>query len=294
METQEIEQINEWDEYKKISSMSNEDLLSMGCTHAQINEIRKFKYDDEIRKRAKLDNEVLRSYGYTSEEIVLLRQAASMKKIPENVMRDISTSTMTSILRYQSNGSRIEAGSTMYYVNMKFSWSWSRIPFFTIVDMVAVVFASSTGSQFTYYSRASDKVYCNLSPIYSNGSTNSQTVSWVYSTSKPNSISASFVLGLKDSNGNLTHFAYSGYGTFQLTNRSNKSRLYIDASYGHTTINITPSYSLSGSGLSIGIKFRLGMDEQHCTGYFYENFTISIAYVYHGTVFGKNGTGGTV
>jgi hypothetical protein len=27
METQEIEQINEWDEYKKISSMSNEDLL---------------------------------------------------------------------------------------------------------------------------------------------------------------------------------------------------------------------------------------------------------------------------
>ena len=101
----------------------------MGCTHAQINEIRKFKYDDEIRKRAKLDNEVLRSYGYTSEEIVLLRQAASMKKIPENVMRDISTSTMTSILRYQSNGSRIEAGSTMYYVNMKFSWSWSRIHF---------------------------------------------------------------------------------------------------------------------------------------------------------------------
>ena len=57
---------------------------------------------------------------------------------------------------------------------------------------------------------------------------------------------------------------------------------------------MTPNFSLefSKNPISCGIDFSFGMDEQHCTGYFYENFTIANNYIYHGTVYGKNNTGG--
>lgn len=285
--------INEWDEYKKVVSKTDKELLALGCTKEDIINIRNFDYEKEIRNRASLDDQTLRNYGYTDDEIVELRKAAAMDDIPENVIQSISTATMTSKLSYVSNGSRTENNAPMYYVNMKYSWSWSRIPFFRIVDMVAVVFASNTSNSFTYCVQPNNKVHANLISVHPSYSTYSQVEPWVYSTEKANSISAKFALALTDADGVITHFAYSGYGTFQLTNRSNAAMLYVDAAYGHTTINIVPNYSLSGSGVSLGIDFRLGMDEQHCTGYFYENFTIAKKYIYHGTVYGKNNTGGT-
>lgn len=135
-------------------------------------------------------------------------------------------------------------------------------------------------------------MHADLKALASGDTKEDQVVSWVYSSSKPNSISAKFYTCMKNSGGAVTHFAYSGYGFFQLTNRSKNARLYVDASYGHTTLNITPSYSLNGSGLDLSVDFCLGMDEQHCTGYYYENFTISRNYVYDGLVYGRNSTGG--
>ena len=286
--------INEWDEYNKIISMTDKELLNFGYTKQEIKEIRNFDYEKEIRYRATLDDKTLKAYGYTNKDIKELRQVATMDNIPDNVIKSISKSTLTSSLRYDSSGSRIEGNAPMYYVNLKYSWSWNRIPFFRIVDMVAIVFASSTSNSFTYYAKSNYKVHANLVALSSAYSNYNQEISWVYSTDKPNSISAKFSLGLNNVEGDLTHFAYSGYGYFQLTNRSNTSRLYIDACYGHTTVNVVPNYSLSGTGLSIGIDFRIGMDEQHCTGYFYEDFTIATNYIYHGTVYGKNNTGGSV
>ncbi len=294
--TEEIIVINEWDEYKRIVSMSDAELLAMGYTSDEVAEIRAFDYEEEIRKTAELDDETLITYGYTNEEILALRKAASMEEIPENVIQTISSSTMTTTLRYVSSGSRIEAGKTMYYVNMKFSWSWSRIPVFRLVDMVAIGYNSPSSSNFSYYATSNNKVHANLMKLGSGGDEYiQQTESWTYSVTKPNSISAEFMVGMKDSSGNLTHFAYSGYGTFQLTNRSNDAMLYIDAAYGHIIISIKPSYSVSYSGETsgaIGIEFTTGIDEQHCTGQFYEDFTISRNYIYHGTVYGKNNTGG--
>lgn len=285
--------INEWDEYKRIISKTDHELIELGYTKEEIVSIRNFDYEEEIRNRAALDNQTLQKYGYTNEEITVLRKAAAMDDIPENVIKSISTATMTSTLRYVSSGSRMENNATMYYVNMKFSWSWSRIPFFRIVDMVAVAFNSSAPYNFTYCVQPNNKVHADLIAVHPSASTYSQVEPWVYSTEKPNSISAKFALGFNDSDGNLTHFAYSGYGTFQLTNRSNTARLFVDAAYGHTTINITPNYSLSISGPSVGVDFKFGMDEQHCTGNFYEDFSISTNYIYHGTIYGKNNTGGT-
>lgn len=290
--TEEIIVINEWDEYKKIVSMSDAELLAMGYTSDEVAEIRAFDYEEEIRKTAELNDEILTAYGYTDEEIIALRKAAAMEEIPENVIQEISTATMISVLTYVSSGSRIESGKTMYYVNMKYSWQWDRIPFLRIIDIVAVAYNSSTSDQFTYYATSNNKVHANLQALAAGYTTRTQTKSWEYSVSKPNTISATFAIGVEDNDGVLTHFAYSGHGTFQLTNRSNNARLYVDASYGHSIVNLLPSFSVNLDGVDIGIDFDFGIDEQHCTGYFYEDFTISRNYIYNGAVYGKNTTGG--
>lgn len=95
--------INEWENYKKISSMNDNELLSKGYSEAQISKIRSFNYEEEIRFRANLPDEKLVLYGYTKEEIDELRAAAALKEIPESVMKSISTSTMTSSLKYLRN-----------------------------------------------------------------------------------------------------------------------------------------------------------------------------------------------
>lgn len=291
--TSESTTINEWDEYSKIISMSDKELSSLGYTANEVFEIRNFDYAKEIRSRAALDDQTLKLYGYTDSEITKLREVANMKEITDAAIQSISTATMTSSLSYVSSGSRKENNTTMYYVNFKFSWKWNKIPFFRIVDMAIIGFNSTSANSFTYCVQSNNKVHADLIAINSASSNITQTESWVYSTEKANSIYAKFALGITDKNNNLTHFARSGYGTFQLTSRSNKNRLYIDACYAHTTVNIVPSYSVSTSGVSIGIKPKTGMDPQHCTGYFYEDYTIAKNYIYHGTVYGKNNTGGT-
>lgn len=284
--------VSEWDEYTRITSMSDKELIKSGYTAEEIIEIRSFDYEKAIRDRAKLDYETLKRYGYTDSEIIELRQVASMKTIPEDVMRSISEATMTSELRYAGNGSYQDAGKTMYYIDLKFSWNWNRIPLFHLVDMVAVGFDSSTTKDFMYCVRSDRKVYANLISVNSSYSNISQVVEWEYSTSEANNISAEFAVALEDGNGNLTHFASSGYGLFRLTNRSNQAMLFVDACYGHSILDIDPDFSMSTSGSSIGINFGFGIDEQHCTGWFFEDYTVSTSYVYHGVVRGKNNTGG--
>ena len=285
--------INEWENYKKISSMNDNELLSKGYSEAQISKIRSFNYEEEIRFRANLPDEKLVLYGYTKEEIDELRAAAALKEIPESVMKSISTSTMTSSLKYLRNGSYSVLERPMYYVDLEYTWSWKRIPYFTVVDMVAVAFNSSGSESYVYTSVSGYNVRADLIAIESGYSNRTQVEPWVWDTSKANSVSASFAVAIKNNDRTITHFAYNGTGRLRLENRSNNGRLYIDAAYGHTTINIYPTYSLDLSGGSISLNFKIGMDEQHCAGVFLEDFTIRLADVYHGTIWGKNGTGGT-
>ena len=285
---------NEWDEYKKLVAKTNKELAECGYSEKQIAEIRNFDYSDEVRKRAKMDNNTLRRYGYTELEIIKLRDVAKMDIIPESTLKAISNSTMTTKLKYRSSGSKLEGTprKPMYFVNFRFSWKWNRIPFFTLLDLVAVCYSSKTSDDYSYRIQSGNNVKYTLQSLQNSNSNYPVTVSWNYSTTKANSISARVGLCLKDGNGNLTHFAYSGYGDFQLINRSNKARLHIDATYGHSTINITPDYSITTTGIGLGIKFKAGMDEQHCLGTFYEDFTINRADIMYGVIYGKNNTGG--
>lgn len=289
---EETSKISEWDIYHNLASKSDSELIEAGYTEETIEKIREFNFEDEIRNMANWETEVLISCGYTVEEIEELRAAAKLKKIPESTIKSISESTMTTKLEYIYNGFETEAGSPMYYVDLKFSWSWSRIPLFRASDMIAVAYKSYTSTGFTFKNISGNKVHANFKPLSSLYTTRTQAVSWDYASNNGDTISASFGTGLVDGSGNLTHFVNSGYGIFRLANRSSKARLSLDASYGHATVSINPSFSVDTTGATPSIDFGWGMDEQHCKGIYYEDFTVSRSYVYEGLVYGKGNTGG--
>ncbi|MCM1363624.1 MAG: hypothetical protein NC122_08670 [Faecalibacterium sp.] len=200
--------ISEWDEYQKIVSMTDQELKDVGYSEQQIDQIRNFDYEKEIKARAKLDDETLKAYGYTKTEIDELRKVAKMNDIPIDIMKTISNSTLTTKLNYISNGSRTEAGKTMYYVNMKFSWKWNKIPYFKGTDMIVVAFSSSTANAFTYYISSANKVTIYQESLLTNDAPIKKTIAWTQSTSQPNSINAKIDTAKVDANSNITHFVF--------------------------------------------------------------------------------------
>lgn len=279
------QKINEYDMYQLIIEKSDSELRDLGVSATDILYLRTFDYEDEIRERAKLSNEVLTTYGYTKKEIRDLKKAAELDTIPVSTMKVIATSTLTSYIKALNYGTVKENNQDVRYVDMEFKFEWKRVPFFCLIDLVAIGYSSDTGNKYMWKNVNGYNMKANLASL-SGGTQITQTVNWAYDVEKADSISAKFIVASKDGNGNYTHMCWSGVGKFRLTNRSLNSRLYIDAAYGHTTIQIVPTYSVNFNGVTAGIKFGIGMDEQHNCGYYYTNFKVDSGYNYIGNVYG--------
>ncbi len=281
-----INVINEYDNYISLVSKSDSQLKASGMTNEDINYIRNFNYEEEIRNRAKLSDETLKTYGYTKSEIKKLRSVAEMDNISTVALMSISTSTLTSYIQISKKGTLTEGGSTVRYVDLFYKFKWSRIPLFTLVDMVAIGFHSDTSTEYVYKQVSNYSFKAYLTTLLT-GVETQQTINWNYKLDNNiPSVNAKFALGVKNSNNELTQFCYIGSGTFRITNRDTTARLYVDTAYGHATINLVPTYSISltSKKVDIGIKFQFGMDEQHNRGYYYSNLTIDNSYIYEGDV----------
>lgn len=279
-----INVINEYDNYISLISKSDEQLKATGMADDDIKYIRDFNYEKEIKNRAKLTDEILKLYRYSDNEIKELREAAKLDKIPENIMKSISRSTLTSSIKISQKGIITEAGQNVRYVDFEYKFSWSRIPMMLFNDTVAIAFHSDNSSEYIYKKVNSYKFTANLTTLLS-GKIVTESVEWKYDGSKggPN-VSAKFPVGMKGADGIVTHMCYNGSGKFRVTNRDTNCRLFVDAVYAHTVITIAPSFSVSIKGPNIGINFKMGADEQHNTGWYYSNLTISKDYIYEGNV----------
>lgn len=205
--------------------------------------------------------------------------------ISAETMKSISISTLTSYIKVLNYGTIAEGDGNVRYVDLEFHFNWKRIPIFCITDMVAIGFSSDTANKYMFKKVNGYNSKYTLLPLANRNSFNMSS-EWNPGDDKPNSIAASLTLALKDSKGNLTHMCWSGTGKFRLTNRNFNSRLFVDAAYGHTTLNIVPDYSINANGLESHINFRVGMDEQHNCGYYYTNFKVDTSYAYEGNLYG--------
>lgn len=280
-----ITEYNEYEMYKKIASKTDAQLKAEGYSDENIEYIRDFDFEEEIRLRASLPYETLKTYGYTDSEIKELKEIKSTDTLAEIQKKSIARATLGSSIRIHKKGTLTENGKKVNYVDLKYMFKWKRIPMFLLSDIVVIAFNSGNSSQYAYKKVSS---YCMKAPltVLSNNKTSNQNISWKIDTKSGKAVSAKFAIGLKNMDGTMYSMCWGGTGYLRLTNPK-KARLYIDACYGHTTINIVPSFSVSTSGTaSIGISLRKGMDARHDTGYYYDNFKIDNSYVYEGVVIG--------
>lgn len=87
-----------------------------------------------------------------------------------------------------------------------------------------------------------------------------ETQPWDNENVTATSISKKFGLG-----SGAGYFMYSGYADFTLECTSGSvDEFYIDCSYGHSVVSISPSLTVSGSGLNLSTEFVGRVDEKHC------------------------------
>lgn len=280
--------INEYEYYQKIISMSDEELMKQGCSEQEIREIRNFSFEDEIRKRAALDDDTLHKYGYTDEEIDELRSFARKRSISNNDVARIAEATLTTSFSLRQQGTRVSAGVTFRYVDTLYTWQWNRIPFFVLNDMIAIYFGSDDANEYRYDKCCDGEVKYEVTEMFTG---NEKTYSTNWETKKENdgrTVHATIPLGIKNAGtGVLERFTYSGIAQLRIESRGLNNCLYIDAVYGHSQIQISPSFSLSPkNGADGAINFRIGMDEQHCCADFEPDFTLETGKRHMGNVSG--------
>lgn len=283
----EYNEYNEYEIYKSIVSKTNSELLAEGYTEENIKNIRKFDYEKEVKKRANLPNDMLKKYGYTENEIKELKAIAKLDNIPEANLMSIARATLGSSIRVKNVGTITENNKKVRYVDLQYTFKWKKIPIFTSTDLIVIAFDSNNSSKYSYKKVSGYNLKANMTDLSSGKVINKQTVNWIYDTSSNKAVSAKFPIAVTNLSGTVLQMCWDGIGVIRLTNPNTSSRLYIDACYGHTIINIVPSFSINITGTaSFGVSLRKGMDARHDCGLYYSNFKIDDSYIYDGVVIG--------
>lgn len=278
--------IDEYELYKSLISKTDNELLSEGYDKMEIDYIRNFDYEKEVMERANLSEDVLKSYGYSENEIRSLKEMSKSKTFSANVLKSISRNTLGSSIRVKKTGYLTENNKKIRYADLLYMFQWKRVPLFLLQDLVVIAFDSNNSSKFSYKKVSGYNLSADLTNLKTNKKLK-QTINWKYDTKSNKAVSAKFPIAIKNADGTVSDMCWSGSGYIRLTNASKSSRLYIDACYGHTTINIEPSFSINISGTSsIGVSFRKGMDSRHDCGLYYSDFSIDDSYIYYGVVKG--------
>ena len=228
--------------------MSDSELDAVALSESEIEMIRSNTIEEEILARKQLSDEMLAErYGYTYDDIAILR-AYNGEKLEENVALAAITGTLTI-----SKPTVLTATSTR--VGVKVVWSWDHSPVVCAIDVFAIywdpTFGSQSGNMRIDMSSSSHVVSYNINNTYCD-------YEWDITQVSPNSAAKS-TFDMLDQSGE----GWAEEGTL---------RLYFDATagsaalteidfifaYGHTILSVSPSVSFPASG---GISFGWTTDE---------------------------------
>ncbi len=126
-------QYSEYDYYTLITelqSYSDQELLDIGCTYDDIEQLRSISFQTALMERASLDEHILKNYGYTENEISLLKQV-SQGIMP---MDDMSLRALLA----DCTGKFTISGRSSTQWTFVYTWTWDKAPLFLGEDSVGV------------------------------------------------------------------------------------------------------------------------------------------------------------
>ena len=249
-ETVQTVEFNEYDEFKKIQSMSEEELLASGWTSQEIEEIKTFDFEKELKKR-EIEKVLL---GNSSRDISILSDELERDWSEEEISARAATINLVMGMSTVTNGGR---DWTLYY-----EWHWTDRPVFAMTDIfgiralgsvngtVAIPVVLEKSSNTTYY-------YWHGGGIAESKTVNYSRVDLNLAESKVE------LQGMKD---NLKTLARSGYGYIYFNNTVGMDRLTVCLQYGHSQLTTNPSLSASvgtdGASAGVGIDFSYGVSTE--------------------------------
>lgn len=173
---------SEFEVYQNAISHSNAELMKLGYTESEIDEIRSFSFEDAFLERAKLSEEELKGLGYTDEQIHILKEYNGEPiTATSEILRAAAQCTGKMTLMSAST-------SSIYY---GYSWEWSVMPSSDLGDIAVLSWVGvdpkgysvnvspvSRSGYLNYYSLKTNKLYTQtplslaLTPGFNGVSTN--------------------------------------------------------------------------------------------------------------------------
>lgn len=249
-QTVQIVEFNEYDEFKKIQSMSEEELINLGWTSQEIKEIKTFDFEEALKEREREEVAISNSPRSISELNNDLNRKWSEEEIRQ---RAASINLRMGISTVTNNGRDWK----LYY-----EWNWTAIPVFVMTDIFAVRTLGSVNGTLAI-------------PTVLEKSTNSTYYYWYDGKLAEEKIAnykrvdlnlAESKIPMQGMKNNLKTVAKAGYGYIYFNNTVGMDRLTVCLQYGHSQLTTNPSVSASvgtdGASAGVGMDFSMGVSTE--------------------------------
>lgn len=231
--------VNEYDYLQNLSNSSDSMLSENGYSASDITLIRDLKesYVNHLNQYARLSTSALKNLGYSQKQISIFRNFSGSEDEIRALAATLNFSLSIDYVTWSSTSNRTNA-------RLVYNFSWSGVPLIKTTDIVAV-----SWNDWTINGKSSYVTYSNI-----NGTGNSYSLSATYvSNSGPSSYGGGYKFAMTQDDNN--YWAQSGYGIFTLYHNYAMADLSAYAQYGHSTISVTPGFSIPGYG---SISFTYG------------------------------------
>ena len=232
--------INEYDLLKGLSTKSNLDLFLKGYSAQEIGVIRNVKeeYARHLHEYKYLPEENLRDLGYSAQQIDLIRDFTGSEAEIRAIAATLYFTLYTDYVTWSASQNRTNT-------RLCYEFEWNGVPLIKTKDIVAV-----TWNDWTINGKLSTITYVH---IYGSQPDQYGSATFVPNDG-PNSFGGGFKFAMtRDDN---YYWAKSGIGIFTLYHNYERHDLSAYAEYGHSTVTLSPSFSIPGYG---SISFSYGV-----------------------------------
>lgn len=233
--------INEYDLIAKQSNLSTNQLKDLGYSAREAVQVKNYKslFNEKVKEMQTLPDNELKRLGYKSDEIQVIRNFNGSEEQLRAIAAEVSISLTCKKCKYSSSSD--ETNSRLYI-----TWEWDGTPVFKTNDMIGI----------QYNDWQIDEYSSEVNYTHINGSESD----FIRSATKvvPNNYKSQGVgFKIKMTQQDNYFWANSGEITLDLVNYDGKQSMSAYTEYGHTTVQISPSFGWSGS-VSMGFDFGWG------------------------------------
>lgn len=258
-------QINEIEFMQHLLSLSEEELLDLGCTDEEMEYYRNHDFNQDLLDFAQ---KLQLQSGYSEQDMKILKSYnGSIDALVYLETTPFAGATLTFTLSKSSMSSSL--------VKLSYSAVWSSCPIWTATDIIALTWRLSDNNSYPLNSQITTEELEVM--YYLNGNKNNLLYHDFPSMQSDNFDSCYYNIEMSQRYyGNMgtddSAIALASYGSLWIkpaSSSSNMKTIQIMAAYGHSQLFATPSVDFSLSGTSLGITFSWYVNTEHKKTYLF-------------------------